>query len=134
MAEGERRIVRAGKDKPAALAYQLLDETLLLISIHSNDKCDQFWQRLINSRRGEKKITGVRLQILHCLMDEQVLRGRCRASYTPDGVLSLHFLSTCFSVYLIALCALFCVGDLLGQVCLCSRKRIWYCCWCLYVS
>lgn len=134
MEEGGRRTVRAGKDKPAALAYQLLDETLLLISTHSNDKCDQLRQRLINSRRGGGGITGVRLQILHCLLDEQVLRRRCRASYTSDGVLSLHFLSTCFSVHLIALCALFCVGDLLGQVCLCSRKRIWYCCWCLYVT
>lgn len=52
MEEGGRRTVRAGKDKPAALAYQLLDETLLLISTHSNDKCDQLRQRLINSRRG----------------------------------------------------------------------------------
>ena len=47
-------------------------KTLLLISINSNDKCVQVWQRLINSRRGEK-ITGVRLQIFHCQRHEQVL-------------------------------------------------------------
>lgn len=75
---------KACKTEAASLAYQLHQDPSALISINSNDKCGQRWQRLINSQRGE--ITGIRHQILYCQRTEQVLKHKSKT------LLSLFFL------------------------------------------
>lgn len=47
----KRETVRPRKDRAAAPAYQLFQESSARISINSNDKCGPLWQRLINSAR-----------------------------------------------------------------------------------
>lgn len=61
------------KDRAAAPAYQLFQESSARISINSNDKCGPLWQRLINSVRGE--LARARIQIIQCHRPEQVFRG-----------------------------------------------------------
>lgn len=48
----KRETVRPRKDRTAAPAYQLFQESSAGISINSNDKCGPLWHRLINSARG----------------------------------------------------------------------------------
>lgn len=48
----KRETVGPRKDRAAAPAYQLFQESSAHISINSNDKCGPRWQRLINSVRG----------------------------------------------------------------------------------
>lgn len=48
----KRETVRPRKDRAAAPAYQLFQESSAGISINSNDKCGPLWHRLINSARG----------------------------------------------------------------------------------
>ena len=45
----KRETVRPRKDRAAAPAYQLFQESSAGISINSNDKCGPLWHRLINS-------------------------------------------------------------------------------------
>lgn len=69
----KRETVGPRKDRAAAPAYQLFQESSARISINSNDKCGPLWQRLINSVRGE--LARARIQIIQCHRPEQVFRG-----------------------------------------------------------